>query len=161
MTANRAIRFVRTSPPYHAGDVAGFAPARAQQFVDKGIAVYPDAKPVPELSFDDMSRDDLVKHGRTVLGFDEDPPADVTDEQIRDALKAHAHGMQVPGPTPSLDMLDAMDRPHLEAFAKVKAGIAEIDPDLSDDELRAQIRDIAEIRSKVAETPAVLKKKGR
>lgn len=42
------------------------------------------------------------------------------------------------------DQLDAMDRPHLEALARTKLGLDAVDPDLTDDELRGQIRALAD-----------------
>ena len=45
--------------------------------------------------------------------------------------------------SPAGDQLDAMDRLHLEALAMTKLGVPAIDPELTDDELRGQIRTLA------------------
>ena len=66
-----------------------------------------------------------------------------------------------PAPGPSVDQLDALDRAHLEAFALTKAGFTEIDPALSDDELRDQIRAMFDAAVSTAAPAAVAGKKRR
>lgn len=64
------------------------------------------------------------------------------------AVARKATSTRLPPPSPAGDQLDAMDRPHLEALAKVKLKLTDIDPELTDDELRAQIRTLAEAAQK-------------
>lgn len=162
---SRAIVFHWAYPPHQPGDVAGFPQAIAEGLVARRIAEWADRLPEPPVDFDAMSRDQLLGHAAKVLGLTEAPPEDVSDADLREALKAHAVGMPVPPaepvePGPSVDQLDALDRLHLEAFATTKAGFTEIDPALSDDELRDQIRAVFDA-SVSAAAPAPTGKKRR
>ena len=144
MTAHRILKILRNAPPYFPGDVAGFDPVTAQFLVDRKVAQFADKQPDAPISFDAMNREELVRHAAAVLGFDGEPPEDTTDDEIREALKAHVAGMEVPRPPSEvLDQLAALDRAHLEAFATSKANFGAIDPDWSDDELREKIRAVA------------------
>ncbi len=98
--ADRAILFLQPFAPYVAGDVAGFPDARAQDLVDRGVASFyalpgasapsaASAAPCGDL-FDAMDRAALIAYGRDHLGLTDDPPAEVTDAALRDALRAKA-----------------------------------------------------------------------
>lgn len=152
MPQNTRVTFHASSPPYEPGDVAGFPAALAQRLVDRGVASFTDTAPV--VDFAAMTRAELVRYAVDVLGIDGEPPAEVSDDDLRAGLAAQAELARAGAAAvstdpadlaPVLDQLDALDRAHLEAFAKTKAGMAEIDPTLTDDELRAQIRAVADV----------------
>lgn len=161
---SRAILFHQVYSPHQPGDVAGFPQAIAERLVERKIAGWADQPPEQPVDFDAMSREQLLDHAARVLGLTGAPPDDVDDDDIRAGLKAHAVGMPVPEaspPPPSIDQLDALDRQHLEAFALTKAGFTEIDPDLSDDELRNQIRALFDVSVSTAAAATTAGKKRR
>ena len=151
MSQNIRVTFLLSSPPYEPGDVAGFPAVLAQRIVDRGVASFTDA--APAVDFAAMNRADLVRFAADALGIEDEPPAEVSDDELRAGLAAQVEAART-APVlvatdpmdlaPILDQLDALDRAHLEAFATTKAGMSAIDPTLTDDELRAQIRAVAE-----------------
>ena len=164
MTQHRLVTFLRPMPPNGPGDVAGLPPALAERLVGSKHAQYADEDRLSEAKIDlsVMTRAELVDYGRIILGFEDEPPAEVTDDEIRTAIQAHLDGMPVPPASAApvtLDQLDALDRQHLEAFATTKAGFAQVDPTLSDDDLRAQIR--ASIDASVSHVGPTGKKGGK
>lgn len=102
MSDNRAVLFLRSFPPYEAGDVAGFTPALAQSFIDRSIATFhpagpaepvPGGAPTPPSEPDQfaaMDRAALVAFAKANLGMTDEPPAETTDDQLRDALRQQA-----------------------------------------------------------------------
>lgn len=158
-----AILFHQAYPPHQPGDIAGFPQAIAERLVERRIADWADRLPESPADFGAMSREQLLDHAARVLGLTEAPPEDVSDDDLRAGLQAHAIGMPVPTappPEPTLDQLDALDRQHLEAFALTKAGFTEIDPTLSDNELREQIRALFDVAaSNAAPATAAVKKR--
>lgn len=163
MTQQRTVTFLRPVPPNGPGDVAGLPAAVAARLIASGHAEeYDPARAVVQaVDLSVMDRAALISHGRAILGFEDDPPEEVTDDELRAAIQAHHDGMPVPdAPVEvALDQLDALDRPHLEAFAISKAGFEHVDSALSDDELRAQIR--AAVEASVSSVAPHAPKKGR
>lgn len=103
MADNVAVQFVRSSAPYEAGDVAGFPSLQAQSLVDRGIAAFWPAKSAaPADQFTAMDRAALVAFARDKLGMTDDPPATVSDDQLRDALRRQAAQPAAPV-TPAAD----------------------------------------------------------
>lgn len=141
MTQTSRVTFHRVHPPYYPGDVAGLPTATAKALEARGVLVI--AKPA--VDFATLDRAALVEYAREHLGVLEEPPESVGDDELRDALRAALQPSDTPVvvATATWDQLDALDRIHLEAFAKVKCKMGDIDPALSDDELRAQIRAVA------------------
>jgi hypothetical protein len=95
MSATRPILFHTAAAPYVAGDIAGFPPAQAQAFVDRGIATFhtfPSANADEDEALDDafavMDRASLIAYGKEKLGMTDEPAADVSDDQLRDAIRA-------------------------------------------------------------------------
>lgn len=88
--ADRRIAFHRSSPPYEPGDVAGFPAVHARRLVDRGVASYVDPEAAPD--FAAMGRAEMVRYAIDVLGFEGEPPAEVTDDELRAALVAQAGG---------------------------------------------------------------------
>ena len=116
--ADRAVLFTQGCAPYVAGDIAGFPDAKAQDLVDRGVAVFFGASTVAAAPlvptgdlFDTMDRAGLVTYGRDKLGLTDDPPASVSDDDLRDALraKAAAEQAQAPAPTTPADSAPAPD----------------------------------------------------
>ncbi len=91
----RAVRFHRGMAPYEAMDVAGFALAKAQDLVDRGIAEFwppiaaaaSPAEVVVDDVLTDMDRAALVAFAGKHVGTAEEPPADVSDDEIRSAIR--------------------------------------------------------------------------
>lgn len=96
--ANVSILFLRGSPPYESGDVAGFPQATAQRYVDAGAAAFTGPlTPVtdtPPAEADDeftaMDRAALIAYGKANLGMTDEPPADTTDDALRVVLRTAA-----------------------------------------------------------------------
>lgn len=93
----RAVRFHRGMAPYEAMDIAGFAVAKAQDLVDRGIAEFwpPDSAPIaadaetPVVDvLSDMTRAELLAFAEKHVGAADEPPADTTDEELRIAIRA-------------------------------------------------------------------------
>lgn len=165
MSGLQRVTFHHVYPPYYPGDVAGLGYALASSLRDRRIVSFDD--PVAAPDFAAMDRAELVAYGRAHLGLVDEPPADVSDDEIRTALQgAGAADPVLPGASSGWDSLDVMDRVHLEAFARVKCRMGEIDPELTDDELRGQIRAVAAQSLSagaivVAPEPAATKRRGR
>lgn len=95
------VTFHHGSPPYEAGDTAGFPADVAARYVASGRAAYvggsaagdggPDA-------FDAMDRAALLAYAREHLGLVEAPPLEISDDEIRAGLRAQAGEA---APTPS------------------------------------------------------------
>lgn len=101
MSETRAVLFHRSAPPYEAGDVAGFPLTLAQSFVDRRIATFhafeadePETATDDTAALDDafsvMDRASLLAYGKEKLGMTDEPPAEVTDDQLRAALREAA-----------------------------------------------------------------------
>ena len=86
------VTFHHGSPPYEAGDTAGFPRAIADRYVASGRAAYvlPSALAGGPDDFDTMTRAELLTYAREHLGLTDDPPAAISDDEIRAGLRAQA-----------------------------------------------------------------------
>ena len=134
------VTFHRAHAPYFSGDVAGIPTELATILEARGVVTIERGK----ADFASMDRIALVAYAREHLGVTDDVPDDVSDDDLREALRNALAGKSTVLAPQSWDQLDVMDRAHLEAFAKSKCKMGEIDPTLSDDELREQIRAVAD-----------------
>ncbi len=95
------VTFHHGSPPYEAGDTAGFPADVAARYVASGRAVYVKAQAAPAGDpddFDAMDRVALLAYARDHLGLVEAPPASISDDEIRAGLRAQAADASAPEP---------------------------------------------------------------
>ena len=135
------VTFHHVYPPYYPGDVAGLSATLAANLRARGIVSYDDPKDEPD--FAAMDRAALVAYGRLHHGLVDEPPAEVSDDDLREALGGAVPPGLPDGTQATWDQLESMDRVHLEAFARTKCRMDVIDADLTDVELRSQIRAVA------------------
>ncbi len=87
------VKFHHGSPPYEAGDVAGFPRAVADRYVASGRASFFVPRVVAGGGADPfaaMTRADMIAYAREHLGLVDAPPAEISDDEIRDGLRAAA-----------------------------------------------------------------------
>ena len=100
MSETRAVKFRRASAPYNAGEVAGFPALHAQRLVSRGAADFwppvvvkaveeVEAPRLPDI-LDGMDRAQLVVFAREHLGMTDEPPGDVGDDALREAIRGRA-----------------------------------------------------------------------
>ena len=95
------VTFHHGSPPYEAGDTAGFPAEVAARYVASGRAVYvkaPAASAGGPDDFDGMDRAALLAYARDHLGLVEAPPSTISDDEIRAGLRAQAADGSAPEP---------------------------------------------------------------
>ncbi|MGI3901242.1 MAG: hypothetical protein ACRYGP_13840 [Janthinobacterium lividum] len=95
------VTFHHSSPPYEAGDTAGFPADTAARYVASGRAVYAGkSKPADHApdDFDGMDRKALLAYAREHFGLGEAPPLEISDDEIRDGLRAQAADLSAPAP---------------------------------------------------------------
>lgn len=97
MSETRAVLFHRSAPPYEAGDVAGFPATHAQRLVEAGAATYhefdvasSDEDEALDDAFSAMDRASLLAYAKDKLGLSDEPPAEVTDDELRATLREAA-----------------------------------------------------------------------
>lgn len=97
------VSFHHGSPPYEAGDVAGFPRPIADRYVASGRAVYLIQSSLTggTDAFNGMSRGELLAYAREHLGLTDDPPAAISDDEIRAGLRSQAGTVDAPADTTS------------------------------------------------------------
>ena len=107
--SDQVVFFHQACAPYVAGDIAGFSSAHAQALVDRGVAsihppIGPAALPAEGQSADEfgaLDRAQLVAFAAAHFGVTDVPAAEVTDDQLREALRSGTAPATAPAAKPA------------------------------------------------------------